>query len=458
MYKYLFLGVVLAAININSQEIEFEKSKVIDSLTVNNSTDTYALYLPSSFNKNIPSAIVYIFEPAARGKVGIQAFIDASEKYNYILVCSNNCKNGPYEDNFVRINNLFETVFNTFKINDNLIYTAGFSGGSRLATAVAVLTNQIQGVIGCGAGFPTYQLYVPTNEDFSYVGLVGDEDMNYQEMFVVKDWFLKLNSAHEIFTYEDEHKWPPSEQMLRAFDWLEIESYKKGVRPVNHEVIDNNYKSNINVAKSLNNDNNIELAVWEYERIIRNYSNYYNLDSINKKIKELKKLKQYKKDVKSRKTVKEEEQKTLAIFMDQFNSEFNSKELSFNNNWWQVEFDKFKNKYLFSDNIYLKKMGKRINYTLHAMLFESGNTELRKNEGDKALFCHKLNAFLFPERPFTFVKLAMDYAVLHDEKNMLINLKLAIDKGFTYKDYIMNTKEFTDYLETDSFKKLMDSI
>ena len=43
---------------------------------------------PAYFKEN-KSAVIFIFDPAARGKIGIQAFIAAAEEYNYILVCSN---------------------------------------------------------------------------------------------------------------------------------------------------------------------------------------------------------------------------------------------------------------------------------------------------------------------------------------------------------------------------------
>jgi len=327
-----------------------------------------------------------------------------------------------------------------------------------LATAVAVLTNQIQGVIACGAGFPTYQPYVPSTETFSYVGLVGDEDMNYQEMFVVKDWFDKLNRDNELITYEDSHKWPSSEQLLRAFDWLEVQSYKKGIKTLNNSIINKAFKNNYATAQLLSDDNKTELAVWEYERILRNYSKYYNLDGISVKVKELKKLKQYKKDVKTRSTVKVEETKLLNLFVYQFKSEFNSKDLETNTDWWNKEFKKFQNKYLLSDNTYLKKMGDRISFSLYAMLFETGGNHLKENEINKALYCHNLSTVLFPERPDTFFRLSMDYALLNNEEQMLKNLKLAIEKGFTNKEYMLNAEEFSKYKDTEEFRNLVNSI
>jgi len=211
-----------------SQTKNYEKGKIIDSILVEGTTnESFQLYLPKAYNETTNSAIIFIFEPLGRGSVGIMPFIKSAEQYNYILICSNNSKNGPYDANFGIANRLFEEVFSEFKTDAKQIYTAGFSGGSRLACTIAVLTNAIQGVIGCGAGYMTDRSIIPKDVDFSYVGLVGDEDMNYQEMFNFKDWLETYAIKNELLTYEDGHKWPPEEQILRAMGWLEMQAYKK---------------------------------------------------------------------------------------------------------------------------------------------------------------------------------------------------------------------------------------
>lgn len=458
MHKYLLFLLFGIVINSFSQNSVHPLSEIIDSLEVKNSLDTYTLYLPEKYNKNKLSAIVFIFEPAARGKIGIQPFIEAAEKYNYILVCSNNCRNGPFDDNFERIDNLFDTIFNIYSIDKNLIYTAGFSGGSRLAATVAVLTKQIQGVIGCGAGFSPNRSHLPLNETFSYVGLVGDADMNYQEMFEAKQVCTKFKIHHEIFTYEDDHKWPPSNQILRAFDWLELEAFRKGIKPIDNAVVDNTFNSNNETAKLLEENDQIELAVWEYERIVKNYSRYFELDSIMPKIKTLKKSKSYKNQVKTRERVKTEETKVLDVFIKKFDSEFEEGKSKDNFKWWNREFKKMEDKYINSDDTYLKKMGERVSFSVFAMAFETARNQKRLNKMDKTVYCHTLSSVLFPERPYTFYLLAVDYAILNEEEKMLQNLKAAIDNGFTHKDYILQTDEFKNYVNNDAFKDLIDSI
>ena len=438
------------------QNNDFETEKILDSVKVKNTGDTFALYLPTKYNKLESSAIVFIFEPAARGKIGIQPFIEAAEKHSYILICSNNCRNGPFEENFKRIDHLFETVFSIFNIDQGQMYTAGFSGGSRLATTVAVLTKQIQGVIGCGAGFSSNRIHIPAIETFSYVGLVGDEDMNYQEMFTVKDWCSKFNIDNELFTYSGNHSWPPSNQILKAFDWLELQAYKKGIKSTDDLFIKEGFDSNYMSAKSLENTNQIELAVWEYERILRNYSRYFKLDSLVLKTKTLRNSKTYKSDAKKREAIKSLEIKITNTFKNKFDFEFGKTKSNYK--WWKKEFGNFRDKYLLSEDDNLKKMGERISYSIFALAYETGQNQLRINHIKNALYCHKLNTVLFPDRPFVFLRLALDYALLNNEEEVLINLKHAIDKGFDNKDYILNSPELSKYIEKEAFKKVLDTI
>ena len=166
----------------------FKKGSIIDSIPVKNTkTETFALYLPSSFNHQELSSIVFVYDPSAKGKSGIKPFIKASEKYGFIIVCSNNSKNGSNDKNFSISNNLFSHVFSFFKIKESEMYLSGFSGGSRLASSIASITNQFTGVIACGAGFSSVPEYRPSSQKYYYVGICGNRDMNYSCLLYTSD-------------------------------------------------------------------------------------------------------------------------------------------------------------------------------------------------------------------------------------------------------------------------------
>ena len=356
-FIFLFL---LLSINIYGQNNSYATGTIIDSVEVTNSIESYTLYLPKKFDKNKLSSIVFVFEPAARGKIGVQPFIESAEKFNHILICSNNSKNGPLENNFNIINRLFDSVFETFSIDKNLIYTAGFSGGSRLATSVAVLTKQIQGVIACGAGFSPNNAHIPiSKETFSYVGLVGYSDMNYQEMLKVKDWLDRFQISNEIFTYEDKHRWPPSSQIVKAFSWLELQAYIKNIKPKNEILIKEFYQSTYNTAIRLEHKNQLLPTVWEYERILRNFSRYYKLDSIKSKINQLKEGKAYSAELKKRKEIEMDEAKIRKKFVEKFSLEINKETTPKNFKWWRKELKKLKEVNQDTNDVDYKKMIER---------------------------------------------------------------------------------------------------
>src|SRR5947209_16943004 len=96
--------------------------------------------------------IIFAFDPGARGLMPIEHFKDAAEKYGYIVVGSNNSKNGPNVHLSAIINSFWEDTHNRFPIDDKRVYTSGFSGGARVACGVGYMyEGSVAGVIACGA-------------------------------------------------------------------------------------------------------------------------------------------------------------------------------------------------------------------------------------------------------------------------------------------------------------------
>ena len=143
--KRALLFLLFTSTLILSAQDNFALGQIIDPVAVEQDTDeSFALYLPTTFNKNELAPVVFIFDPSAQGKSALQHFIAASERYGYILIASNDSKNGPYQLNFDIANRLFSKVFERYNIDPKRIYTSGFSGGARLASTIAVLTKSIQ--------------------------------------------------------------------------------------------------------------------------------------------------------------------------------------------------------------------------------------------------------------------------------------------------------------------------
>ena len=71
------------------------KGQIVDKVVCAKSPEqSYALYLPSTYDAARKWPILYAFDPGARGRLPVAQFKDAAEKYGWIVVGSNNSRNG----------------------------------------------------------------------------------------------------------------------------------------------------------------------------------------------------------------------------------------------------------------------------------------------------------------------------------------------------------------------------
>ena len=452
LFNFFFLGL--------SQSEKPLAGILTDSVpVVQDADETYALYLPSGYDPQFPSPIVFIFDPAARGVIGLQPFIEAAEKYSYILICSNDSKNGPYSPNLKIADNLFKGVLNTYAVDRNRIYTAGFSGGSRLASTIAVLSNSIRGVIACGAGFAKSPMYFPTLQNsFSYAALVGYRDMNYQEMKKTVQWATKLGLPNEFFPFEGEHQWPPSSVILRAFHWLQNEAVKQGVSSVNNEDHKINYQRSLSLADSLEKNGHLQDAVHEYERLQRNYSDLAEDEYLNTSIRRIKKQKAYKKAEVVENRVAVLEDSLSQKFILRFVQESMEGKSPDNFKWWKNQLNRFNKKYGEHKQPAYRDMAYRIKSQLYAVTIESFNEFIVEGNDKKTSYCEELLLVIAPENPFAHYQMARRYAAKDMLQKCLDHLEKVIALGWNDKEFIRNTSEFSKIRKDPAFIALLEGI
>src|ERR1051326_1467330 len=114
-------------------------------------SNSYALYLPSNYSAQKHWPLLLVFDPFGRGETGVKLFHEAAEKYGLIVVGSNNSRN--FQDPSEAIRLLWADVKERYAINPRRIYTAGLSGGARVAASIALACKScVAGVIANGAG------------------------------------------------------------------------------------------------------------------------------------------------------------------------------------------------------------------------------------------------------------------------------------------------------------------
>lgn len=223
-----------------TQEGHYPRGVIIDSVPCAIAASyTYALYLPSAYSPDTTWPLLLLFDPSARGHLAVEVFRKGAEKYGYILACSNTCKNGPMQANLQAAQIMENDVMKKFSVDNKRIYTGGFSGGSRLAGALALLYGPVAGIIACGAGLPQ----VPNNvlmadTGIVYVATTGFTDMNFLELREVEKTLDALGIPTRIFDFDGTHDWPPPALASTCMSWLDLHAMKKGLKPMHHTFAD----------------------------------------------------------------------------------------------------------------------------------------------------------------------------------------------------------------------------
>jgi poly(3-hydroxybutyrate) depolymerase len=273
--------------NNRKDQDKFELGKVIPKVICKKDiTISYALYLPSNYSEEKKFPVIIAFDAHAKGIKPVELFHEMAEKYGYIVIGSNNSQNGMQSDETMRIYDLVsDDALTRFSIDQTRIYTAGFSGGSRVASSVAIFKGGICGVIGCSAGFPSVSQ--PIQFKFDYIGFVGDEDMNYLEMVTLEDALKQSGYRHQLIIFQGKHDWPPKEYIADAFFWLEANAMKDLKKPKDKNFIDQVQKNWMDKAGELEKQGKNFDAYILYKKITNYFEGLTDLTVLKKKITSL---------------------------------------------------------------------------------------------------------------------------------------------------------------------------
>jgi dienelactone hydrolase len=457
----IFLYSIFISINASSQikTAEFKPGFIIDTVKcIDDSSQSYALYLPSGYDAKKRWPVVYMFEPGARGALPLQNFSKAAEKYGYILLCSNNSKNGPWDPIFEAGNAMMNDSQKRFSIDTDRIYTSGFSGGARAASAVAVLIGKTAGVIGCGAGLARESKYQPGKDaGFTYVSLVGDCDMNWLEVNNLKKRLDELQIPNKLIIFSGTHEWPPEDAILKAFDWLELQAMKKGLETRSDTLIRSIYTNLIQKAQHNEKTGKFYESYRIYSDMIQDFDGLIDMTEINTKASELVELKSVKTAIRNEQDIADKETKQQMVCLEAIRNNTNNSLDSASAVWWKSEI-KYLNGLVKNQDSTKSNMGKRLKQLIIYGCYEDGNTYKRNYQYQKAIAVHEILAIAMPDEKYPFFELAKEYAILGDLKESLKNLQKAVDNGYNDLDAINKEVAFEKIRTDDDFQKILNKI
>jgi dienelactone hydrolase len=209
---------------------------IADVTCLTDSAQHYALYIPSNFTAARKWSVIFAYDAGGRGRTAVERYQAAAEKYGYIVAGSNNSRNGPWEVSMAAAVAMTTDIHKRFPVDPKRVYTAGMSGGARVAMKLAMDSEteveKIAGVLASSAGFPDD---VRESVGFAVFGSAGTDDFNRQEM---RELQRDLKSPHRVEVFEGGHTWLPVELATDGVEWMELQAMKTGRRPRDLKLIE----------------------------------------------------------------------------------------------------------------------------------------------------------------------------------------------------------------------------
>jgi pimeloyl-ACP methyl ester carboxylesterase len=207
-----WLVLVLSLAGVASPQ-DLERGKITDKVRCSGNGDvSYALYLPSNYSGDRAWPILYCLDPLARGRIPVERFAKAAEAEGFVVVGSNNSRNGPMTPVREAISAMVADTRERFRLDPTRAYVAGFSGGSRVALGWA-MNGQVAGVIACGAAFgPT----TPKGVRFPVYEAAGVDDFNYHELHQMSLDLSRAGASNRFAEFPAGHEWLPEDLALDA--------------------------------------------------------------------------------------------------------------------------------------------------------------------------------------------------------------------------------------------------
>jgi predicted esterase len=452
----------LLLLTFRSQSLLFSQVPVKDQITdtINCrdvSGQSYALYLPAQYDNKKSWPVILIFDPSARGRTGVNAFIEAGRKYEFILACSNNSRNGPLGDNFTAAAAMLQDVEKRFTLNQKRIYASGFSGGSRFAMALAVKEKRISGVIGCGAGLPNDRNYLPSgNSDFLYYGLAGTCDMNYLEMHDLSGFFNnRTRVVSYLRTFPGGHQWPASDLINDAVEWLVLQTMNRKIIPADQtflSYLENKTQNLINSTLSAGNKSD---AIRYMRFAARDFQGTPFASQVTKSLTDAEKSAEYKTATRKWNKMAEEEEETKEKCANYLSEILSSDSVQDSASiWWKNEI-----RALISlhdkGSPEKSQMASRVLNFISILCSDQGTSFYRNKLYTQAAFLFEICTLSDSENQNNYYNLARSLAGSGKSKESVDALSAATNHGFNSRKAVESDPVFGKIRDNTRYKALI---
>jgi len=424
----LALGVFFSA---TSQEIAIRKGTITDTIKVADSkAESFALYLPTSFDATKEWPVVFVFDMKGRGKQALGMFKEAAESQGYILASSNNVSDSlALSENMLITSRMFNSMYAMFPIRKNRTYVSGFASGARFSSLIPTFIKNVEGVISCGSAVSTTEVLNSKNP-FHFIGIVGNVDHSYPDMLSLEKILDKLKFPNQLLIFEGGHEWPPGDQLSKAFEIFTLGAMAKNTIARDTVFIQESYTRNLAEAGVFITESKPLLADKIISDMMEIYRPFMDVDSLKENRKTLKKSRFYKSYTRAQNAVLLKEE----FIKDDYDYYLEEDIMTYNFNnlgWWKYQMEELK-KYDKSANIFEQQMGKRLRGYINALIAD--NIDLLKGESiidfEAMNFLYMLKTIVDPENPDGYLNVISTSAKMEDYGTALFYLEELLKTGY----------------------------
>jgi dienelactone hydrolase len=433
---------------------QFPQGEVIERVTCKSDPEqSYTLFLPPGYTPEKKWPILYAFDPIGRGSVPVKLFREAAERFGFIVIGSNNSRNGI--DIGAIVKTLWADTHERFSIDERRVYTSGFSGGARVASAVALsYRDAVAGVVAASGG-PPPNFNQSSASQLVFFATAGTEDFNFPEMQRLKRRLDALGITHRLEIFEGGHEWPPVELCGEAIAWLEVQAMKSGTRAKDDALIDRRLQSQTQTARENESSQKNYEAYLEYEALVTEFRGLRDVNEFAAAAARLRTLKEVKAAIKSEKAEEDDQANLLAkleTLMAQLRDATTYPETMAE---LKANLSDLAKKSEDSKTVAERRVARRVLQALRVQMYEEAFALGQRKEFAAIPAKLELATVISPKDPRVFYDLATAYARVGNKGRATASLAKAIERGFSDLARIEQNEDFAILRNEEGYKKLV---
>lgn len=447
---FCFVGLLFSISCVSGQQQkgqEFINSKVYPAVACSTDTSlTYTLFLPPGYEKGKPCPILVLFDPGGDGMLPVTKFSQQAAKNNFILAGSNNSRNGmAIEATTAIYRKMILDLNSRFSLQKSAVYVGGFSGGSRVAGAIAISEAGVAGVVGCGAGLPAVNSKPANN--FSYLAVVGFKDFNYTELMQLNESLEHAGYKHHLLVFDGIHQWPADEILTDIFSWLRFDAMRNQSLPADRNEINTFIEKNDSLAEKMAAEGNLIKSYEVYLKMMHFLQGLVDTDPLLERINMLSTDKQLVAHFEQEKTLMAKEQELQQKYL----TDFQLKNLE----WWKSESARLTALSNKKDKTGMNNVYRRLLGFLSLECYMFSHSAIKQGHLDAAeryIVIYQLVDPTNAEHRYLAAKIA---ATNHKTDELFTTLKQAFELGFKDMKRLNSDPDFDPYRGDTRFKNIV---